>query len=81
MPAVVLPQLLLSGLFGPREDMATPLRLASDVLPLTYAVDLGRHIALGADLTADVARDIVVLATAVILALVMAAATLRRRNA
>jgi ABC-2 type transport system permease protein len=81
MPAFVLPQLLLSGLFGPREDMATPLRLASDVLPLTYAVDLGSQIALGADATADVARDVGVLAAAVILALVMAAATLRRQNA
>ena len=81
MPAFVLPQLLLSGLFGPRDDMAAPLRLASDVLPLTYAVDIGRQIALGADATADVARDIAVLAAAVILALVMAAATLRRQNA
>jgi len=80
MPAFVLPQLLLSGLFGPRADMAGPLRLVSDALPLTYAVDLGRHITLDARLTDDVARDVVVLTAAVVLALVLAAGTLRRRT-
>jgi ABC-2 type transport system permease protein len=81
MPAFVLPQLLLSGLFGPREAMAPPLRLVSDLLPLTYAVDLGQTIAVDAAVTGDVVRDVVILAAAVVLALVLAASTLRRQTA
>jgi ABC-2 type transport system permease protein len=61
--------------------MAAPLRLASDVLPLSYAVDLGRHIAFDADVTSDVARDLTILTAAVVVALVLAATTLRRRTA
>ena len=38
MPAVVIPQLLLCGLFVPRDQMAG-LQAVSDVLPLTYAYD------------------------------------------
>jgi ABC-2 type transport system permease protein len=81
MPAFVLPQLLLSGLFGPRDAMAGPLRLVSDALPLTYAVDLGRHLTFNAGVTEDVVRDVTILTAAVILALVLAATTLRRRTA
>ena len=43
MPAVVIPQLLLCGLFVPRDRMASVLQAVSDVLPLTYAYDeIGR---------------------------------------
>jgi ABC-2 type transport system permease protein len=81
MPAFVLPQLLLSGLFGPREEMAGPLRAVSDVLPLTYAVDLGQQITGGAGVTGDVVRDIAILTAAVLVAVALAATTLRRRTA
>ena len=39
MPVVVLPQMLLCGLFVPRDQMAGWLQAISDVLPLTYAVE------------------------------------------
>ena len=39
MPVIVLPQLLLCGLFVPRDEMATVLRWVSDVMPLSYAVE------------------------------------------
>jgi ABC-2 type transport system permease protein len=81
MPAFVLPQLLLSGLFGPREAMAAPLRLVSEVLPLTYAVHLGRRITVDPGLSGAVLRDIAILAGAVVLAVVLAATTLRRQTA
>jgi ABC-2 type transport system permease protein len=80
MPAFVLPQLLLCGLLTPREDMAGPLRALSDVLPMTYAVDalteIGRH----AEVTGALVRDTVVVIGAAAVALVLAAATLRRRT-
>ena len=39
MPAVIFPQLLLCGLFTPRDQMHPALEAISDVLPMSYAVD------------------------------------------
>jgi ABC-2 type transport system permease protein len=81
MPAVVLPQVLLCGLFVPRAAMANLLEAISDVLPLTYAVEalgeVGRH----TSATATLWRDLAILALASFAALALAAATLRRRSA
>ena len=71
-------QLLLCGLFVPRERMASALETLAGVLPASYAYDaldrLANHGGLGARGTVDAA---VVLALTV-LALVLGAATLRR---
>lgn len=77
LPAVVLPQLLLCGLFASRASMNTWLRHLSDVLPLSYAVDgLGRP---GWDGTA--VRDLVVVLAVAAAAVALAAVTLRRQTA
>lgn len=81
LPAVVLPQLLLCGLFVPRAAMAAPLRWASDVLPLSYAVDAMNHLTTSPDVTGTVVRDLAVIGGCVLLALTLGAATLRRRTA
>jgi ABC-2 type transport system permease protein len=39
MPALVIPQILLCGLFIPRDLMPRVLEVASNLLPLSYAVD------------------------------------------
>ena len=39
LPVVVVPQLLLCGLFVPREQMVGWLQAVSDVMPLSYAVE------------------------------------------
>lgn len=39
MPVLIIPQILLCGLLAPREELPAVLRWASDVLPLSYAVD------------------------------------------
>jgi ABC-2 type transport system permease protein len=80
LPAFVLPQLLLCGLFTPREAMAAPLRWLSDVAPLTYAVDGAGHVASTAGLGRTASIDIVVVALCIPLALALAAVTLRRRS-
>jgi ABC-2 type transport system permease protein len=78
LPAVVLPQLLLCGLFAPRASMTTGLRWLSDALPLSYAVDaLTRPGGWDATVTAD----LVVVAGCAAAAVGLAAATLRRRTA
>ncbi|MGH8861904.1 MAG: ABC transporter permease [Jatrophihabitantaceae bacterium] len=81
MPVVVLPQILLCGLFQPRAQMATVLRWLADVLPVSYAVEALQHVAGGAALDRGFARDLVVLAAFVAGALVAGAATLRRHTA
>ncbi|BFV58926.1 ABC transporter permease [Kitasatospora sp. CMC57] len=81
LPAVILPQLLLCGLFVPREAMAPVLRWVSDVLPLSYAVDAMDHLAISPDVTGAAVRDLAVIGGCVLLALTLGAATLRRRTA
>jgi ABC-2 type transport system permease protein len=79
MPATVLPQILLSGLFVGRDQMATWLRWISDALPLTYAYDALAHTAAD-DLGARFAADVGVVCGCIVLALALGAATLRRRT-
>jgi ABC-2 type transport system permease protein len=80
MPVIVLPQFFLCGLLVAREQMAGWLRTISDVLPLTYAVDALARV--GRLSTADgrLWVDVAVVAGAALLALALAAATLRRRT-
>ncbi len=80
MPAIVMPQILLSGLFVARDQMARPLEWLSDVLPLSYAVDATNDVTTSADLTGALARDLLVIAAAAALALTLGAATLRRQT-
>jgi ABC-2 type transport system permease protein len=80
MPAFVLPQLLLCGLFVPREDMSRLLELVSYALPLTYAYDALERVALETSYDWRLALDIAVIVGATALALVLGAATLRRRT-
>ena len=54
LPAILFPQLLLSGLLAPRESMPSLLRVISDYLPLTYAVDATQKVIVGqGSLTCD----------------------------
>ena len=80
LPAVVLPQVLLCGLFVPREAMIAPLRWLSEVFPLTYAVDGMQRVAASREVTAGLVTDLVVVTGCVILALVLGSLTLRRRT-
>jgi ABC-2 type transport system permease protein len=81
LPAFLLPQLLLCGLFVPREQMAAVLRTASDALPLTYAYDALDRIAASGSLGDRGALDVTVILAATALALGLGAATLRRQTA
>jgi ABC-2 type transport system permease protein len=80
MPVVVIPQLLLCGLFVARDEMAGWLQAVSDALPLSYAVEALQEVGAHAEPTATMWRDLGVVAGAAVLALALAAATLRRRS-
>jgi ABC-2 type transport system permease protein len=80
MPAFVLPQLLLCGLILPRDQMAGWLEKISNVLPMTYAVDALIQVSRHADATATLGRDVTVVVGCILVALLLGAATLRRRT-
>ncbi|MEU7783304.1 ABC transporter permease [Amycolatopsis sp. NPDC049159] len=80
MPVFVLPQILLCGLFVPRDDMGWLLRWLSEVMPLSYAVEALTRVTTAGTVDAVILRNLVVVACCALLALVLGAATLRRRT-
>lgn len=80
MPVVVVPQILLCGLFVAREDMANWLEGISNVLPLTYSVDALQEIATHAETTSTMWTDLGVITGCVVVVLVLASLTLRRQS-
>jgi ABC-2 type transport system permease protein len=81
MPAFVLPQFLLCGLLVPRDELPDVLHAISSVLPLSYAVDALRDVTTNAEVATSTWVDLGVVVGAVLLALGLGAATLRRRTA
>jgi ABC-2 type transport system permease protein len=80
LPVVVLPQVLLCGLFMARDQMAQLLEWLSNVMPLSYAVDAMQIVTTQAATNGDLWRDVVIMFGASLLALVLGATTLRRQT-
>jgi ABC-2 type transport system permease protein len=80
MPVVIAPQLLLCGIIVPREALPEWLQWISNALPASYALEALREVGAHPDLTATAARDIAVVVGFAVVALGLAAATLRRRT-
>jgi ABC-2 type transport system permease protein len=83
IPLVIVPQFLLSGILFSVASEPRPLQVLSDVLPLTYAVNGLRDVMIrGADLSwASLQLDVGVVAGFIVLLVVAAVTTLRRRIA
>jgi len=77
---IIMPQVLLCGLFVPREQMASFLRWLSDVFPVTYAVDAMRQVSMYATWSSELTRDLVVIGGCGIVALILGATTIRRQE-
>lgn len=80
MPLLVFPQIILGGLFMPRDQMPDVLSAISDWLPLSYAIDAVDAVASAAT-GWDVWGPILVVVAFTVGALVLASLTLRRRTA
>src|SRR6266498_3475744 len=80
LPAFVFPQLLLCGLFVPRDQMARAFEIASYCLPLTYAYDALAPVTRGSG-GSRIGLDVGVVVGVTLLALALGALTLRRRTA
>jgi ABC-2 type transport system permease protein len=79
MPVFILPQVLLAGLFVPRELMPDVLERISDFLPFTYAYDALAKVAAD-DIDSRFWLDVAIVAASSLLALALGALTLRRRT-
>lgn len=83
MPLVVIPQLLVCGLFVPRDALPSVLGAISDLMPLSYAVDAMGALTAGGPGSGSggsVWADLAVVAGFAVAALALGAVTLRRRT-
>ncbi|MDI3405572.1 ABC transporter permease [Streptomyces cavernicola] len=78
LPAGVLPQFLVCGLFVPRDEMQGALSAVAKVMPMTYAVEAAGEAAAHPGVTGVFVRDALLILVCVILVLVASAATLKR---
>jgi len=77
---IIMPQVLLCGLFVARDQMATVLQWLADVFPVTYAVDAMTQVSRHANWTGELTRDLIVIGGCGVAALVLGAATIRRQE-
>lgn len=80
MPLVIAPQLLLCGIIVPRAQLPDWLHWLSNAMPASYALEALQEVGAHAELTPVAVRDIAVVVGFALLAMVLAAATLRRRT-
>ena len=81
MPVVIVPQLLLCGIIVPRDQLPDWLQWISNVLPASYALEALQQVGRYPTLTGTAVRDMAVVFGFAVIALCLAAATLRRRTA
>ncbi|MFB7845168.1 ABC transporter permease [Microbacterium sp. NPDC056052] len=79
MPVLVFPQIILGGLFMPRDTMPDVLYAISDWLPLSHAIDAIQAVTAGTD-DGDLWRPVLIVAGFAVAFLVLAPLTLRRRT-
>ncbi len=80
MPALIIPQILLCGLFAPRDTMQPVLEHVSDVLPMSYSVNAMTGVLGGTGLLEHFVRDVAVVVGTALGFLALGAVTLRRRT-
>jgi ABC-2 type transport system permease protein len=77
---ILAPQILLCGLFVPRDHMSSFLQRVADVLPLTYSVDAMKQITQNSSWTSALTHDIVIIIIFAVAALVLGSVTIRRQD-
>lgn len=80
MPALVFPQILLGGIFLPRDQLPDALRAFSDWLPLSHAIDALQAVANDSQDAAYVGGELLIIGAWIVGAVVLGSITLRRRT-
>ncbi|MCU1550512.1 MAG: antibiotic transporter permease [Glaciihabitans sp.] len=78
MPALVFPQILLGGIFVPRDKMPDVLHSISDWLPLSHSIEALQKVSQASDASGDVLREVGVVALWAVAFVVLGSITLRR---
>ncbi|WP_394769785.1 ABC transporter permease [Lacisediminihabitans sp.] len=80
MPALVFPQILLGGIFIPRDQLPDALHAISDWLPLSHAIDALNAVAADSESAAWVGGRLLIIGAFAVGAIVLGSITLRRRT-
>ncbi|MGR0318325.1 ABC transporter permease [Agromyces sp. ZXT2-3] len=80
MPVLVFPQILLGGIFLPRDQLPEVLEAIGDALPLSFAIDALTAVADGSEDAAWIWGKIVVIWAWIVGSIVLGSITLRRRT-
>lgn len=80
LPAFIFPQLLICGLFIPRDQMADVLNWFSNIMPLTYSVDAMKQVTLYSDWTSALTGDLITVGAFAVAALLLGSITIRRQE-
>ena len=80
MPLVVFPQILLGGIFLPRDQLPAGLQEISDWLPLSHAIDALQAVATNSHDAAYIGGELLIITAWIVGAVVFGSITLRRRT-
>ena len=80
MPLIVFPQILLGGIFIPRDQLPDGLRQISDWLPLSHAVDALNAVSTDSHDAAYIGGQLLIIGAFAVGAVVVGALTLQRRT-
>jgi ABC-2 type transport system ATP-binding protein/ABC-2 type transport system permease protein len=81
MPVVIFPQILLGGIFLPRDQLPDGLRQISDWLPLSHAIDALNAVAADSQDAAWIGRELLIIGAFALGSVIVGALTLRRQTA
>jgi len=81
IPLIFVPQIFLGGLFWPVQTLWTPLRLLSQVFPVTHAVVTLREVMVGGAAVAEVAERLLALVAFAVAMLLLGLLALRSQRA
>lgn len=77
---ILMPQILLCGLFAARDQMATALQWLADVFPITYSVDAMQQISAHSGWPTNLTWDLVIVVGCGVVALFLGAVSIRRQE-
>lgn len=77
---ILMPQVILSGLFIPRQQMAEKLETVSNFLPLTYSVEAMKAAATNTGWSSDLTNNLLVVVSFGVVILILGTITIRRRE-
>ncbi|MEO8908495.1 MAG: ABC transporter permease [Microbacteriaceae bacterium] len=80
MPLIVFPQILLGGIFLPRDQLPDALHIISDWLPLSHAIDALNAVAADTHDAAYIGGELLIIGAYAVGAIVLGSITLRRRT-